>query len=604
MTLGVPAALWLLAALPVIVILYMLRARRQEVSISSVLLWQRARRDLLVQMPVRRLERSLLLLLQLLAAALVVLALARPQAILPAAAGPATVVVLDTSASMQATDVTPSRFDAARADALAEIARSTGPVMVVEAGPQPRAVTGFVDAAAARAALERLSPTDAPARLDPAVAMALAQRSNGRSVRVLVFTDHGTAPAPGVVYRIVGVGSRNLAVAGVRVERTSGGTAAIVQVRNAGTVAERVPLAVWLDDRRILERTVEVPAGATVSVPVYVAGRGILKAQISPGDFLAVDDTGYAVIGAPAVRVLVAGERDRALEEALQATGASVTAVLAPDAQSIAAADVVVLNRTPPVELPPGNYLLLGTTASNLPIAVDGVVPSPQVLRWSRSHPVMRYVDLRDVVIARTLALRTNGGDVLAEGEVPLIWAYNAGGIRAIVVGFSLQESDLPLQIAFPILLSNAVSWLSGTGLAYDAGQALTVPAGPYPQAVLVGPDGSRTVLPAQGGQFIVPVLERVGIYTIQFGGRTRRVAVNPVPSESEIAPAAAAAPRVSSLPPDRTRRPIDLAPAVLLAAIGALLVEWALWLRTLPRSRPAAAPPRWRSPGPSTVKR
>ncbi len=605
MTLSVPAALWLLAVLPVIVIFYMLRARRQDVSISSVLLWQRARQDLLVQMPVRRLERSLLLLLQLLAAALVVLTLARPQAILPAVAtGPATVVVLDASASMQATDVTPSRFDAARAEALAEIARSAGPVMVVEAGPQPRAVTGFVESAAARAVLARLSPTDAPAQLDPAVAMALAQRSNGRRVRVVAFTDHGTASAPGVVYRIVGRGSRNLAVAGVRAERTSGGTAAIVQVRNAGIAAERVPLAVWLDDRRILERTVEVPAGATVSVPVHVAGEGILKAQISPRDFLAVDDTGYAVIGAPAVRVLVVGERDRALEEALQAGGASVTAARAPDAQAIAAADVVVLNRTPPVELPPGNYLLLGTTASNLPLAVDGVVPSPQVLRWSRSHPVMRYVDLRDVAIAQTLALRPSGGDVLAEGEVPIIWAYSAGGIRAIVVGFGLHDSDLPLQIAFPIFLSNAVSWLSGAGLAYDAGQSLAVPAGPYPEAVLVTPDGSRTVLSAQGGQFVVPVLERVGVYAIQFGGRTRRVAVNPAPAESEIAPTAAAVSRVSPVPLDRTRRAINLAPALLLAAIGVLLVEWALWLRSLPRVRPAASLPRWRSPRPSVVKR
>src|SRR5438034_774447 len=83
------------------------RARRQDVPISSVLLWQRARQDLLAHMPVRRLERSLLLLLQLLVASLVVLALARPQLALPAASGPATALVMDTSASMQATDVVP-----------------------------------------------------------------------------------------------------------------------------------------------------------------------------------------------------------------------------------------------------------------------------------------------------------------------------------------------------------------------------------------------------------------------------------------------------------------------------------------------------------------
>jgi len=591
--LGVPAALGLLAVLPVIVLLYMLRARRQEVPISSVLLWQRARRDLLMQRPVRRLERSLLLLLQLLAAGLVVLALARPQAVLPAAAGPATVLVLDTSASMQATDVPPSRFDAARAEAMAEIARSSGPVMVIEAGPQPRAVTGFVDAAAARAALARLSPTDAPPRLDAAIALALAQRADARGVRIVLFTDHSDVPAPGVAYRLIGRGGRNVAVTSVRTERIAGGAGAVVQVRNTGTAAERVPLTVSLDDRRLLERLVEIPPASTVSVPVRVAGEGILKAQISPADFLAVDDTGYAVVGAPSVRVLVVGERDRALEEALQAAGATTTVAAAPDVQALAASDVVVLNGTPPVDLPPGNYLLLGTTAPNLPLATGGIARAPQVLRWSHSHPVMRYVDLHDLLIARALVLRPRGGEVLAEGEVPLIWAYSGGGIRAVVVGFGVQESDLPLQVAFPILISNAVSWLSGTGLALEAGQALVVPAGPFPDAVLTTPDGSRSVLHARDGQFVVPVLARAGIYTVQFGGRTRRVAVNPVASESVLAPPSPPAPQASSAPRDGARRPVALAPAILLAATAVLLVEWVLWLRSLPRAAPVPPPRR-----------
>src|SRR5256712_4827374 len=462
MQLGLPAALWLLAVLPVIVLLYMLRARRQDVPISSVLLWQRARQDLLAHMPVRRLERSLLLLLQLLVASLVVLALARPQLALPAASGPATALVMDTSASMQATDVLPSRFEAARAAALAEAARSAGPVMIVEAGPQPHAATGFADRVTARGALLRLRPTDAPARLEQAVAMAVAPRAARPGVRAVGVTGRATARVPGVQYSIVGETGRNIGIAGVRGDRKPGGYVTVGQVHNAGRLTERVPLTVSLNDRLVLERTVQVPAGATVGVPVRVAGEGILRAHITPHDPLAIDDTGYAVLGAPPVRVLIVGEQDRALVEALRAVGASVLPGTAPGAQTIAASDVVVLNRTPPVDLPPGNYLLVGTTALNLPLAVDGAVRAPQVLRWSRTHPVMRYVDLHDLTIGSALALRPRGGEVLAEGEVPLIWAYDSAGIRAVVLGFGLQESDLPLQIAFPILLNNALSWLSG----------------------------------------------------------------------------------------------------------------------------------------------
>ena len=450
MTLGLPAALWLLAVLPVIVLLYMLRARRHDVPMSSVLLWQRARQDLLVHLPVRRLERSLLLVLQLLTAAVVVLALARPQVVLPAGGGLATVLVMDTSASMQATDVAPSRFEAARAAAVAEVARGAGPVMVVDAGPLPHAVTGFVDHGTARAALLRLHPTDAPARLEQAVTMAVAQRAGGRGVRVVVFTDRGTAVVPGVQYSIVGQTDRNVGLAGVRADRAAEGTVAIVRVHNAGTQAERVPLTVSMDDQVLLERTVEVPAGATVAVPVRVAAaEGVLRAHITPHDPLAVDDTGYAVIDSRPLRVRVVGEPDRALGEALRAVGASVLPRVTPDAQVMAASDIVVLNRTPPIELPPGNYLLVGATATNLPLTVEGTVRTPQVLRWSRIHPVMRYVDLGDLTIASALALRPRGGEVLAEGEVPLIWAYDGAGIRAIVLGFGLPESDLHCRSHF-----------------------------------------------------------------------------------------------------------------------------------------------------------
>jgi len=357
-----------------------------------------------------------------------------------------------------------------------------------------------------------------------------------------------------------------------------------------------------MDDQVLLNRTVEVPAGATVAVPVRVAAaEGLLRAHITPHDPLAVDDTGYAVIDSRPLRVRVVGEPDRALGEALRAIGASVLPRVTPDAQVMAASDIVVLNRTPPIELPPGNYLLVGATATNLPLTVEGTVRTPQVLRWSRIHPVMRYVDLGDLTIASALALRPRGGEILAEGEVPLIWAYDGAGIRAIVLGFGLPESDLPLQIAFPIFLSNALAWLSGTGGAFEAGDPLVVPAGPHPDAVLIDPAGNPTVLRARDGEFVVPALERAGIYTLRLGDHTQRFAVNPAPAESEIAPIrpASSAPG----PSDRVERPVDLARILLGAALMLLMLEWALWLRGLPGAEMTRfrGPPRIR---PSVARR
>jgi len=73
-----PAFLWFLAAIPVIIILYLLKLRRTEVVISSTLLWLRSLQDLTANAPFQRLRKNLLLLLQILIALALGLALARP----------------------------------------------------------------------------------------------------------------------------------------------------------------------------------------------------------------------------------------------------------------------------------------------------------------------------------------------------------------------------------------------------------------------------------------------------------------------------------------------------------------------------------------------
>src|SRR6187399_60973 len=112
------ALLGALLAIP-IVLLYMLRLRRREVVVSSTFLWQQIVRDSEANTPWQRLRRNLLLLLQLLILALLVLALARPFVTVPAVSAGQIVVLLDASASMNASDsVDGTRFDEAKRRAL------------------------------------------------------------------------------------------------------------------------------------------------------------------------------------------------------------------------------------------------------------------------------------------------------------------------------------------------------------------------------------------------------------------------------------------------------------------------------------------------------
>lgn len=577
-----PAALWGLLVLPLILLLYMLRARRQDVPVSTLILWQRARTELAARRPARRLERSLLLVAQLLAAALIVLALARPQLLLPGRGRAPVVLVLDTSASMQSVDVAPSRFTAAVRAAQQAAAAETGPIMVITAGARPRIAVPFSDPAVVRGALARLRPTDGPGRLDQAITLALGQRAGGMRPRVEVFTDRAGVAASGVTYHVTGVGARNVGITGVHVEREAEGSVLVVQVHNAGAEIERVPVTVTLEDRRVAARVVSVGAGAVASLTVPVAGRGVARVQLDVQDLLAVDNVAFAVVGTPPPRVIVAGAADRVLTEALAAIPVRVTAAQRVNPQTLAVSDVVILNRTPPVELPPGNYLLLGTSAPNLPLSVDGTVRGPQVLRWSSRHPVMRYVDPGGITIGEALRLVPRGGEVLLEGDVPLIWAYEGDGLRAVVLAFPIDQSDLPLRVAFPILLNNTLSWLSGAERLYSAGDTIAIPSGSASDAVVTGPGGRTERIAASSGRIILPAVERAGVYRVRVGDREVRLAVNASPEESVIAPVPA--PSAATAPGRGGGRPSTAWQGLLVVVLLVLCAEWWLWLRTLPR--------------------
>jgi hypothetical protein len=103
-------------ALPLLVLLYFLKLRRQRLAIPSTLLWRKSFEDLSVNAPFQKMRWSLLLVLQLLALIALLLALAQPVARGDAQSADRVVLVIDAGASMNATSRTGrTRLETARA---------------------------------------------------------------------------------------------------------------------------------------------------------------------------------------------------------------------------------------------------------------------------------------------------------------------------------------------------------------------------------------------------------------------------------------------------------------------------------------------------------
>src|SRR5262249_44746505 len=109
-----PGALWLLTLALPILLLYLLKRKRQDLQVPSLLLWKEARDDTKARTPFKKLRSNLLLFLQLLALVLITAALAQPHLYRTTIASGRWILALDSSASMQATDERPNRFEAAK----------------------------------------------------------------------------------------------------------------------------------------------------------------------------------------------------------------------------------------------------------------------------------------------------------------------------------------------------------------------------------------------------------------------------------------------------------------------------------------------------------
>src|SRR5207248_4197634 len=153
----------------------LLRPRRPPRRVSSTFLWLAALHDLQAQRPWRRVPPSVLLLLQIATLLAMVAALARPFLLTTESSGPYSIVLLDASASMQAADVAPSRFEVARqrVGQLIDVLEPGQKLAVVSLEAQPHVVAPpSDDRAQLHRQLQSMQPTTRSANLAAALSIA------------------------------------------------------------------------------------------------------------------------------------------------------------------------------------------------------------------------------------------------------------------------------------------------------------------------------------------------------------------------------------------------------------------------------------------------
>jgi hypothetical protein len=609
-----PAGFAFLAVVPLIILLHTLRYRRRDVQISTLFLWERVLREAHGTLGIRRLVQNLPLLLQILLAVLLAVALAQPALTKAVTESKDIILVLDVSASMQTRTPSGTRFAQAQKQALSivDALPSDRQMALIAAGHQPQVLVFFTrEKELLRQAITAARVSDAPGNMREAVLLALSFTQGNKAQEVVVIGDGAygqlTAldfPRDQLRHMRIDGGEKNVGITRLAFRRMPGAHEqyeALIAVKNFSKQPVDTPVHLTMRQRRLFERQLTLQPGQEEVIVTALSGplKGVAEAELPIQDDLDLDNRAYGVIDAKTQTwILLVGESNFFLERLLTSLP-GVLVNVSPEVSAEAlprlleANHLIIFNGVQPPPLRDGNFLLINTTPRDARVERNGVVTQPEVLDWDVNHPLLRFVDLTDIRIEEALAVHPQAGaQSLVHGTgTSLLSVIEEPRLRLVTLAFDPMRSDLPLRVAFPVLINNLLHWLNPHQTDFAAGQ---VQAGmpyavffdtPVDQVTVQDPEGKQRDYAVQGNPWVFSEANRIGVYIFRAGEQKRYLTVSLLDdAESAIAPADALPSFVPR--PDTTTVhqagviETSLWPYVLLGAIAVLFGEWYVWCR------------------------
>ncbi|MEL7485427.1 MAG: VWA domain-containing protein, partial [Planctomycetota bacterium] len=471
-------------AATLLLLLYFLKLRRKRLRVSSTMLWERAVDDLQVNEPFRWLRASWLLLIQMLALASLALALGRPAIPGGGLLDERVLLLIDTSASMRATDspTEDTRLDEAKRRAIELVQDLSGDsaVQIIAFASEPVTLTGMsTDHAAALRALRAIEPTDEPGDLGRALELvralaAPAGEGDAAAPRVVLVSDGGPSGAsdalPGepILLRVGPVASDgeppaldNVGIVAATASRDYADPARLnvfLRLQSASRTQTSVALNVELDGAVADRTSVTIPAATNdgpgsraLTIALTPGDARRLRLSVRRDDALEADNSVVLILPESSqVRVLhlspgdnvswVVGDVLAAIDTArVRSVSAAGLRELLSEPGAFDDIDVAVLDRVGDPAGVPVPTLSFGLPVADQQIDSDDTLASDRFVRWERGGAATRGLSLDGVSIASPAWFTGSAPpeQELARGRRgPIVIALTDGWTRRFGVSF------------------------------------------------------------------------------------------------------------------------------------------------------------------------
>ena len=637
-----PALIAACIAIPLLLLLYILKLRRQPMRIASTLLWTRSFEDLQVNVPFQRLRASLLFVLQLLMVLLLVLALSEPRIEVGSRPAPRMILLVDRSASMNAAaGPQRTRLDEAKQaarDIVQRMGRSreVSQMMIITFGRTAAVATGFeANRHILLEAIDGIEPTDEAADLDASLQLAGAFAARGEESSdlppdVVLISDGGVSRVADEqtfrlragTFRFVRVGpgaadeTHNVGIAAFSARRDYEDPARVLvfsRLVNAGSSPLSAVATLTIDGESPAAKLVELPAAGpegpgetTLTFTIDLQERALLALAHNVRDDLAADDVARLVMPPPA-RPRIALVHDVAgldpfLADLLSAMQPQVIETMPREdfeaigderLESEALYDLIVFDRVSGHRLPAIASLTVGGVPAGLATTDADDDASSRILSWDRQHPLMRFVSL-DTVVYRGFGgyVLPAGATALAYGERgPVIGLLRTRGARHVLVGFALPASNWPVHVSITVFMQNVLDYLTLAGsvqggLAFAPGEPVSVRAEPGRASLAVSGPLETSVNAARAEATTLPPLRRAGLYRVDGAAPPYdEVAVSVLSEqESDVRPRTSVTVNAAEAAAASATQtvPLELWPWLVGVGFALLVAEWLLYCQRL----------------------
>ncbi len=479
-------AWWFLLLVPLI-IFYFLKLRRPRFDIPSLALWRQVISDQRVNSPFQKFKRNILLLLQILLLCSLIFGAMQPYLTRGTEQAQYLPVLIDTSASMAATDAPngKSRLDEAKDKVLKLIddLLADQRLCLISVNSTARKLTDFTDnKRLLKEALSRLEVSQVASRLEDGLRMAQAM-SRVQPIETVVLISDGNVPSNiefELPYKLnfqkLEPGGANVGIVDFNARRSRTGWDIFARIEGTKkpdgstgppTAKTMCEYELLQNGQSIKQESVSIDGGRAerlvfkVSTTVATS----LELRIKPDGFDSLSYDNVAYLELPAPRPL------------------TVYCPLSMETYRNALENISDLNLYPGTENEPKTVDLkfaegplsvgpesrvtfnVGFVPDDLSNLVELVAGQTEVVDWRRTAPLLQHVQLLDVQIADDPKLakgisekdfEKEGYEILAQSRSgPLILEKDLEGRLAIQLLFHTDRSSLVYRVGFPILIQN-----------------------------------------------------------------------------------------------------------------------------------------------------